>query len=318
MTAPRLVPVRGAPRLRVNPEAAPRAALLDGITGASDWRRRSADRAGLAAVRMMRSPASGSRSSAGPESAPLPWPHDIDALVTHWRDALPGFELIGVALPRQVGRPRLSALGWQCGTPVVLKAGRADDGIERETEVLTALAADPLPGISTPQVIAHNCATGSAQRSGDDQSPVWVATTAVHLTHQAPTLDARLDSFEADLTARLSHLPRPGSTAAHGEPAGGPAVPITRPIADTPTDTIADTIADTVIVHGDLTPWNLRRTPYALALFDWEACGWGPPGHDRRCYSAACAELRSSRWRRRGRTPGTPAHADTGRNGRRR
>jgi thiamine kinase-like enzyme len=47
-----------------------------------------------------------------------------------------------------------------------------------------------------------------------------------------------------------------------------------------------------VPTHGDLAPWNLRRSPYGLALFDWEAAGWRPPGHDVDHYRRACAELR--------------------------
>jgi aminoglycoside phosphotransferase (APT) family kinase protein len=37
--------------------------------------------------------------------------------------------------------------------------------------------------------------------------------------------------------------------------------------------------------HGDLTPWNLRRSAHQrrqpVALIDWEGAGWAPPGADR-------------------------------------
>ena len=33
-------------------------------------------------------------------------------------------------------------------------------------------------------------------------------------------------------------------------------------------------------MHGDLTPWNLRRAGGRTWLIDWEDCGWGPPNAD--------------------------------------
>jgi hypothetical protein len=35
-----------------------------------------------------------------------------------------------------------------------------------------------------------------------------------------------------------------------------------------------------VPIHGDFTPWNLRRTRRGLTLFDWEFAGWGPEEAD--------------------------------------
>jgi thiamine kinase-like enzyme len=53
-------------------------------------------------------------------------------------------------------------------------------------------------------------------------------------------------------------------------------------------------------VHGDLTPWNLRRTPRGLVLFDWESTGWGEPGSDLALYRRSCDEVRRPWHRRRG------------------
>jgi len=39
-------------------------------------------------------------------------------------------------------------------------------------------------------------------------------------------------------------------------------------------------------MHGDLSPWNLRRRR-GLFLVDWEDAGWGPPGADEVYFEAA-------------------------------
>ena len=45
-------------------------------------------------------------------------------------------------------------------------------------------------------------------------------------------------------------------------------------------------------MHGDLTPWNLRRLQDGrLTLFDWEDASWGPDGADEVLYRATEAAL---------------------------
>lgn len=45
-------------------------------------------------------------------------------------------------------------------------------------------------------------------------------------------------------------------------------------------------------MHGDFTPWNLRRLANGdLALLDWEGAGWGPPGADEVLYRAAATAV---------------------------
>jgi len=45
-------------------------------------------------------------------------------------------------------------------------------------------------------------------------------------------------------------------------------------------------------MHGDFTPWNLRRLDDGpLLLFDWEDAGWGPPGADEVLFQATEAAL---------------------------
>ena len=243
------------PRLRVSADAGRRLSVLRSLTGASDWRRSLVDRAGVAMAAALGS------GRLRPTDGPT-WPSaSADEIRDVLAVALPGFEIVGVAVPRQRGRHRLSLLGRHTGRSVVVKLGADDGTLEREAHALELLERDPLPGIATPRVLA----SGRAHLGGE--TTAFVATTAIALTRQRPAVDEPLRTFESDLAARLHALPHPTSTAGL-----------------TP-------------VHGDLTPWNLRRTPRGLALFDWEDAGWAPPDSDLRRYRAACDEIRPA-WTR--------------------
>jgi hypothetical protein len=181
------------------------------------------------------------------------------ALVEALHDHLPDLALLAVAGPRQVGRERLSLLARRNGHTLVLKLGGPDGGIETEVQVLRLLTDDQLPGIATPRVIA----AGVVDLAG----PVaFHVTEPLGLRRQRPAIDEPLRTFEADLAERLQSLPRPVGTPS-------PAVP----------------------THGDLTPWNLRRTGRGLALFDWEAAAWRSPGSDLALYRSTSAEVRARR-----------------------
>lgn len=226
-----------------------RARRVRALAGTSDWRRDLLDRAGSAAIAV-------AGTSAWPAAPGWPWPAAAVDEVTRDLDRhVPGIAVVGVAMPRQPGRRRLSLLCRADGRDVVVKLGLPDDGLETETLALHLLTESPLPGIATPAVIA-------AGRIGADQPIAFLASDALGLDRQRPAIGESLVTFEADLARRLAALPRPAGTP-----------------------------DDAVPVHGDLAPWNLRRTAYGLALFDWEAAGWGPPGSDLDHYRAACATL---------------------------
>lgn len=200
-----------------------------------------------------------------PPAPDLVWPDlSHDALCTQLREALPGFRLLGSVTPRQHGRPRMSLLGRMAGNVVVVKLGADDERLDRERRALELLAVDPLPGIATPAPIAAGVFGES------DQVVSYLVTTAVAIRRQGPAIDVPLRTFESDLRSRLSGLPRP-----------------------------SDTADEFVPVHGDLTPWNLRRTSHGLALFDWEEAGWGASGSDLETYRAASTAVRPW-WSRKG------------------
>lgn len=190
-------------------------------------------------------------------STAWPWPRqEPEELVEQLHHALPDLSIVAAAAPRQPGRARLSILGRWHGRDVVVKLGHPDDGIETEAIALGLLTDNPIPSIATPAVIAHGRVDG-------DEPVAFLATTAVGLDGQRPAIDEPLHTFEADLAERLTGLPRPAGS----EP-------------------------DDIPTHGDLAPWNLRRTGRGLALFDWEDAGWRTPGSDLVHYRRACDELR--------------------------
>lgn len=202
-----------------------------------------------------------------PPGPTLAWPDATHRqLSVALRSALPGFRLLGAVTPRQHGRARMSLLGRMAGNVVVVKLGAADERLERERRALELLAVDPLPGIATPTPIA----AGALDLAGEPLT--YLATSAVAVRKQWPAIDAPLRTFESDLGARLAALPKP-----------------------------SDAADDDVPIHGDLTPWNLRRTSHGLALFDWEEAGWGSPGSDLETYRRASSEVRPW-WSRAGAT----------------
>ncbi|MGB0114689.1 MAG: phosphotransferase [Ilumatobacteraceae bacterium] len=190
-----------------------------------------------------------------PAARAWPWPDARpDRLESALGTALPGVRILAAAAPRQLGRHRLSLLCRWHDADAIVKLGDPDDGLETEALALRLLGHDPLPGIATPGLLASGILPDGI---------AFLATDALGLGGQRRAIDEPLRTFEHELARRLVAMPRPAGTP-----------------------------DDAVPVHGDLAPWNLRRTARGLALFDWEAAGWGPPGSDLEHYRRTCNGLR--------------------------
>jgi hypothetical protein len=225
------------------------------LAGTSDWRRAILDRLGGVTVAVAGTGLLRPGAWTWPEAPP---DEVVDWLRTDCAE-LADLSIVAAACPRQHGRARLSLLCRRGPIDVVVKLGLPADGIENEATVLRLLSDAPLPAIATPRVLA-----AGTIGDGSNGGPIaYLATDALGLDGQRPAIGEPLATFESDLAARLHSMPRPPGT-----PSG--AVP----------------------VHGDLAPWNLRRTSRGLALFDWEAAGWGQPGSDLDYYRACCEDLR--------------------------
>lgn len=152
---------------------------------------------------------------------------------------------------RRRGREGLLMLLMNRGRPIGFLKARlgSDDEITRERLALEALEATPPRLFEAPRVLG----------GGTIDSWHFVITTAmpsgIHSMLDGPPPSAIHDEIEA----ALSTIPKPDGTAEHWRP-----------------------------FHGDFTPWNLRRFKTGRPwLFDWEECGWAPPGADAVFYRAS-------------------------------
>lgn len=199
-------------------------------------------------------------SSAGPDWTRAA-PSVLEAAL---RAHAPGLTVLGAVLPRQPDRPHMMVFGRSLGTLVVAKIDAEPDAIAHEADVLRMLMERPIPAIRTPMVLSAgplDLGVGTAE--------AHTMVTAVVARSSSPAFAEALPWLERDLGDRLGDLPRPAGSPDHWVPC-----------------------------HGDLAPWNLRRTPYGLSLFDWEAAGFGPPGFDRAYYEACNAALGKLPWPR--------------------
>jgi hypothetical protein len=250
MTSFGAVPATGG-RVFVRVGAGPRVGSITALTGASAAPRRASLAVVGAALRV------GGTSWASTTDALPAWPFcTADELVTGVRQVLKGFSLLGVVVPRQRTRERVSVLGTAMGNTVVLKVAAEAGPIDREAEALGRLSTLPIPSIATARLLEHGRVL-----LGD------VAASAVAMEHvhglQRPAWSAPLQLFGRHLSERLGDLPRP---------------------AGTPDDWTPQ--------HGDLSPWNLRRTARGLALYDWEGCTWAPANTDRAYFESCVAAMK--------------------------
>lgn len=177
------------------------------------------------------------------------------ALCTAWEKTLGPFDAQAVYQRPQATRTGLAALLLRAGRPVAfVKLCRAeDDAVTRELRALKALEQSKPTSFSAPRPLISNIDAGWH----------WLAMTPLPVRFHSPVRRPPLDSILHEVRAALVDIPRPESMPEHWQP-----------------------------MHGDFTPWNLRRVAGSSMLIDWEEAGWGPPGADEVYYQVTWAVIR--------------------------
>lgn len=199
----------------------------------------------------------------GPRILPGPsfgWRPPMDdatwaTLAEHWTQVTGPFDELAGYQRLQVSRTGMGLLLLRDGVPVAfVKLRQGDEArLGNEVRALGVLARSARRTFRVPELLLSGSLHG------------WHYVVAAPLEaglHQAPTAPP-LSAIADEIADSLAALPRPAGTPAHWRP-----------------------------MHGDLAPWNLRRTASrALALLDWEDAGWGPPHADEVFYQASAAAL---------------------------
>lgn len=154
----------------------------------------------------------------------------------------------------QPGAEGFSLLPLAGGRPLAFaKVRREADPVRSEAAALERVAASGPTGFLAPRL---------AWVGEVDGWHAIVVEAVIEGPHR-PAMDVDPEAVAEEVAGALEGLPRPP-----GIPAGW------RPM------------------HGDFTPWNLRRrSDGRLVLVDWEAAGWGPPGSDAVLFRSVRAAL---------------------------
>lgn len=177
------------------------------------------------------------------------WVPEFDAvlwstLLQDWSRVLGPFDNLAVYERPQASRAGIAVVPMQRGIPLAVIKVRPDLGsLGRELAVLSALDGE-VAGLRVPRVL----------HVGEDPSGwQWLAMDFVTSGVNRPERLRRPELLDDALWSRLSAvLPRNSQIPEHWRP-----------------------------MHGDLSPWNLRRSRDGSFLIDWEDAAWGPPRADR-------------------------------------
>ena len=189
------------------------------------------------------------------------WSPPMDAgswedLLACWRRELGSFDTFAVHERPQPSRAGLGVLLLDGGSPVAFVKARAGDASR-------ALAAE-FASLERCMANAGSLVVPRLLADGHDAGWRWLGTSVVQTTPHEPAYYADVGSVAAEVRERL---------------AGGAVRPV-------------DVPRHWQRMHGDLTPWNLRRLRDGkLVLFDWEESGWGPPAADEVLFMATRAAL---------------------------
>jgi len=196
-------------------------------------------------------------SSRGPWQPPMA-ADCWETICDGWRSELGDFDAVAVYERPQASRSGVSALLLTNGHPLAfVKLRQESSRLQLSERVLSALAIAPSRHFHSPAPLA----------AGSALDWEWLALSPMPLYPHRPAHAPPMARIVEDLQDRLAPVLDGQGVPPHWRP-----------------------------MHGDLTPWNLRRVgPWALWLLDWEEVGWGPPGADEVYYAATASVLLGSR-----------------------
>lgn len=193
-----------------------------------------------------------------------------DDLAAQWERVLGPVDELAIYERKQASRSGIGLLLQRAGRPrAFVKLRRGGEGLHAEQRILHALTARRPRSFEIPEPLGE----------GGVGEWRWSALSPLPPRPTRPCFDAgavlrELPELLADCVAR----------------------PVPSPPASAP-------------MHGDLTPWNLRRAGRGRPwLIDWEDAGYGPTGADEVYFSATAAVLRRQRSAGASREPRAVAH----------
>jgi hypothetical protein len=176
-------------------------------------------------------------------------------LLDRWRTELGEFDSLAIHQRAQSERSGFSLLLIRQKRPLafIKIACGSGSGMQNEALALQLLSRANPRSFHAPQLLGH----------GSDADWHYLAMTPLPPRLHRPSLDPPLTEITAEIAASLRPLQKDPRTPSHWQP-----------------------------MHGDLTPWNLRRFRGGLlALIDWEDTRWGPPGADAVLFRASATAL---------------------------
>lgn len=185
---------------------------------------------------------------------PRPSPDTWMALCDQWRSVLGDFDGMAVYEHPQRSRPGYGVLLLDDDRPVAfVKVHRDPDRGARSQRLLEAFRRRPSKHFHVPAPLGH----------GDNGGWAWMAMVPIPSLPHRPASRAQIGAIVGDIQERLRPVLSSDGVPGHWTP-----------------------------MHGDLTPWNVRRVGLrALWLLDWDEAGWGPPGADSVYYAATSSML---------------------------
>jgi hypothetical protein len=173
---------------------------------------------------------------------------------------LAGAHADGIAVYERLQADRAALTFLYCAGPasLLVRVRPSPAELDAELRVSRAFAARPATSFQVPALAG----------SGEIDGWHWTAHQAIAARPHRPVRRPPIRLFDevGDLVERI--LPRPASVPAHWRGA-----------------------------HGDVTPWNLRRSGDARWLIDWEDAGYAPPGADFVYFEAVRAAIGRGRSR---------------------